>query len=153
MLLVGLVLALATGLLAGPGHTDTGRSPATAPGILSWAQSPEDVQSPAVAPLPANAPSPANASAPAKAQPSAKAQPAPADRGSANLRNAASGQPLAETTRAFGSSSLTTDAAPSSEHPLFLSRAWATRSPGALRPVLDTVAPRLGRAPPPPRVS
>ena len=80
---------------------------------------------------------------------SAKAQPAPSDRASANLRHAPPVQPLAESLRAVGSSSLSADAAEGSDRPPYPSRTWAARSSGALRRVLDTVAPRLGRAPPP----
>jgi hypothetical protein len=84
---------------------------------------------------------------------SAQAQPAPLDRGSANVRHAPAGQPLAETARAFGSSTLGGDATEGSDQPLFLSLAWTARSPRALRQVLESVAPRLGRAPPSSRVS
>lgn len=93
------------------------------------------------------------ATEPSAKTPAAKAQPAPLNRGAANVRHAPGGQPLAETARAFGSSTLGADATEASDQPLFLSRAWTTRSSGAVRRVLETVAPRLGRAPPSSRVS
>lgn len=128
MLLVGVVLGLVMSLLVGPAHSPAPSTSGTA--------------SPAVS-------APGIASAPA----SAKAQQAPLDRGSANVRHAPSGQPLAETARAFGSSTLAADATGDSDRPPFLTRAWTARSSDAVRRVLDTVAPRLGRAPPPYRVS
>jgi hypothetical protein len=85
--------------------------------------------------------------------PSAAAQPAPADRGPANLRHGPPGQPLAETARAFGSSTLAAGTTDGATGPLFPGRAWITRSSGAVRQVLDVIAPRLGRAPPSSRVS
>jgi hypothetical protein len=140
--LVGLVLGLAMSVLVSPvsgAHSSTSfptGHPSSA-AALSWA----------------NAPSANPPASPSVNAPSAKAQPAPSDRGSANLRHSPPGQPLAETARAFGSSALTADAAEGSDRPLSLSRTWAARSPGAVRRVLDSVAPRLGRAPPSHRVS
>ena len=122
MLLVGLVLALVMSVLVNPAHPDAG-----GPALTSTI-----------------------AATPASVTPaSAKVQPAPVDRGSANLRHTPGGPPLAETARSVGSTSLASDAAEGPDRPLSLSRSWAARSPGAVRRVLDTVAPRLGRAPPP----
>jgi hypothetical protein len=126
MLLVGVVLALAMGVLVGPAAHPSSETTA----------------------------GPADTSAPyAGTSPSAKAQPTPLNRGSADVRHAPPGQPLAETSRAFGSSSLAADATGDSDQPLFLSRSWTTRCSGAVRRVLEAVAPRLGRAPPSYRVS
>jgi hypothetical protein len=127
MLLVGLVLALGMSVLVNPAHPDAG-----GPALTSTiAATPASVTPASVTPA------------------SAKVQPAPVDRGSANLRHTPGGPPLAETARSVGSTSLASDAAEGPDRPLSLSRSWAARSPGAVRRVLDTVAPRLGRAPPP----
>lgn len=133
-LLIGVVLGLAAGMLVGPAHPAAG--PAGHPG--AGAVSASSTSSPATR---------------AGAAPSAKAQPAPLDHDSANVRHAPPGQPLAETARAFGSSTLSADSAAGSDQPAFPSLTWFSRSSGAVRQVLDAVAPRLGRAPPPSRVS
>lgn len=131
MLLVGVVLGLVMGVLVSPAaHPEAHATAGVAIGTA-----------------------PSHADTRPWAQPSAKAQPAPMDRGSADARHAAPGQPIAETARAFGSSALAADATEGSDRSLFGGRSRTTLSCGAIRRVLDTVAPRLGRAPPSYRVS
>jgi len=83
----------------------------------------------------------------------ARAATAPLDHGPANVRHAPPGQPLAETVRAFGSSTLAADSTEGSDRAPYPSRTWTARSGDAVRQVLDAITPRLGRAPPAYRAS